>query len=150
MSAKLHRPDVRPSVTVDRIADTSAGSDYRTPVREVGPDPAERTPGVVQGPPSGPDVFGPAVEKLSGGQLEARTAASGKSNTSGPTSVRTVLLVLGGSTAGAGIAGHLTVVLSSTAPFEILGWLIVGGCVLVAVVKLGRAVGARLPWGGSR
>ena len=144
MSAQLHRTDVRPSVTVETIA---APID-RTPVREVRPAPIERTPGLVQGPPSGPDLFGPAAQKPSSGQRKART--SGKPGPSGPTSVRTVLLVLGGSAAGAGIAGHLTVVLSSTAPFEILGWLIVAGGVLVAVVKLGRAVAARLPGGGAR
>jgi len=142
MIAQPHQTDVRPDVTVERIADRPAGSNEWTPVREVRPAPVERTTGLVQGrPPSGPDLFGPTVEKPSSGQ---RTTASGKPQ-SGPAPVRTVLLVLGGSTAGAGIAGHLTVVLSSKAPFEFLGWLIVAGGVLVAVVKLGRAVASRLP-----
>lgn len=145
MIAQPHQTDVRPDVTVERIADRPAGSNERTPVREVRPAPVEWTTGLVQGPPSGPDLFEPTVEKPSRGQ---RTTASGKPQSS-PTPVRTVLLVLGGSTAGAGIAGHLTVVLSSKAPFEFLGWLIVAGGVLVAVVKLGRAVASRLP-GGAR
>jgi len=149
MIAQPHQTDVRPASTVERIADRPAGSNEWTRVREVRPAPVERTTGLVQGPPSGPDLFGPTVEKPSSGQRAARTTASGKPQ-SGPTPVRTVLLVLGGSTAGAGIAGHLTVVLSSTAPFEILGWLIVGGGVLVAVVKMGRAVAAYLPGSGAR
>jgi hypothetical protein len=69
---------------------------------------------------------------------------------SGPASARTLLLVLSGGGAAAGAAGFFTGLLSSTVPFQILGWGVAAGCALVVIVRTARAVIARFPWGGAR
>ncbi|WP_106365843.1 hypothetical protein [Glycomyces artemisiae] len=96
--------------------------------------------------PSGPTYGEPAIDWRD--ITRTPTTVPARTRAPGPAPVRTVLIVLGSAVGGTGAAGYIAGLVSSTVPFQILGWGALGAGVLVLVVRLARAIGGRITGGG--
>lgn len=130
----------------------------QAPSGPAAPAPDIRTPRPAPAPrPAAPDPVAPSEYRAPSGLFYdepsivwhriGRTPAASPSRTRAPepTPIRTVLIVVGASAAGLGAAGFAAGLLSSTLPFQILGWGAVGGGVLVLVVRAARWVAGHIP-----